>query len=87
LLQNNEENQEQPVAFFSRDLRDVELRYISMENQAYSLVKVLKSCRYYILQSKIIAYVPTSAIKEILIQSDIEGRMGKWITKLQDYDL
>jgi hypothetical protein len=86
-LQNNEENQEQPIAFFSRDLRDVELRYISMENQAYSLVKVLNSCRYYILQSKIIAYVPTSAIKEILIQSDIEGRMGKWITKLQDYDL
>jgi hypothetical protein len=63
LLQKNEENQEQPIAFFSRDLRDVELRYSILEKQAYALVKALKAFRDYILHSKILAYVPTSAIK------------------------
>jgi hypothetical protein len=31
--------------------------------------------------------VPTSAIKDILTQPDNEGRRGKWISKLQEYDL
>jgi hypothetical protein len=31
LLQKNEENQEHPIAFFRKALRDVESRYSSME--------------------------------------------------------
>jgi hypothetical protein len=34
-----------------------------------------------------LAYVPTSAIKDILIQPDSEGRRGKWISKIRDYDV
>jgi hypothetical protein len=81
LLQKNEENQEHPIAFFSKALRDVELRYSSLEKQAYALVKALKSFRDYILHSNILAYVPTSAIKYILTQPDSEGRRGKWIVQ------
>jgi hypothetical protein len=56
-----------------------------MEKQAYALVKSLKDFRDYILQSKILTYVPTSTIKGILTQHDIEGRRGKWIAKIQEY--
>jgi hypothetical protein len=65
-LQKNEENQEQPISFFNKALRDVELKYSGMEKQAYALVKALKAFRYYILHSKIFSYVPTSTIKGIL---------------------
>jgi hypothetical protein len=65
LLQRNEENQEQPIAFFSKSLRDSELKYNIIEKQAYALVKALKSFRVYVLHSKIIAYVPSSTVKEI----------------------
>jgi hypothetical protein len=51
------------------------------------LVKDLKSFRVYVLQSKIIAYVPSSVVKEILVQPDCEGKRGKWITKILEYDL
>jgi hypothetical protein len=51
------------------------------------LVKALKSFRVYVLQSKITAYVPSSAVKEILVQPDCEGKRGKWITKILEYDL
>eukprot|EP00253_Pinus_taeda_P033529 PITA_33529 len=52
LLQADEEYSEHPVAFFSKTLRDVELRYDIIENQAYALIKSLKAFRIYILHSK-----------------------------------
>ena len=45
LLQKNNENIEQPIAFFSKMLRDGELKYDIMEKQAYALVKALKISR------------------------------------------
>jgi hypothetical protein len=56
LLQKNKEGFEQPIAFFSKSLRDAELKYDIMEKQAYTMVKSLKYFRTYVLHSKIIAY-------------------------------
>jgi ribonuclease HI len=50
LLQRNVEGLEQPISFFSRALRDVEVKYDMMEKQAYALVKSLKAFRVYVLQ-------------------------------------
>ena len=58
-----------------------------MEKQAYALVKALKAFRVYFLHSKIIAYVPSASVKDILIQPDIDGRRGKWIAKILEFDL
>jgi hypothetical protein len=58
LLQTNKVGLEQPIAYFTRALRDAEVRYDTMEKKAYTLVKALKAFRTYVLQSKIIAYVP-----------------------------
>jgi ribonuclease HI len=87
LLQKNEEGFEQPIAFFSKSLRDAELRYDILEKQAYAMVKALKAFRTYVLHSKIIAYVPTNAIKDILVQPDSDGRRGRWLAKIQEFDL
>jgi hypothetical protein len=42
LLQKNEENQEQPIAFFSKALRDVELKYSSMEKIGLCISQSIK---------------------------------------------
>jgi hypothetical protein len=57
LLQKNDEGYEQPIAFFSKNLRDTKLKYNIIEKQAYALVKALKYFRDYVLHSKIVAYV------------------------------
>jgi len=67
LLQKNEEGKEEPIAFFSRVLRDDELKYNILEKQVYALVKALKAFRTYVLQSKIVAYVPNVAVKDIIL--------------------
>ena len=58
-----------------------------MEKQAYSLVKALKELKVYILYSHTIAYVPNNSVKDILTQLDPEGKRGKWIAVLLEYDL
>jgi hypothetical protein len=86
-LQKNEEGHEQPIAFFSKSLRDDELKYYILEKHAYSLVKALKAFGVYVLQSSITVYVPSNSVKEIMVQPDNEGKRGKWIVKLLEYDL
>ena len=49
LLQKNDQGEEQPIAFFSKMLKDAELNYHIMEKQAYDLIKALKYFRIYIL--------------------------------------
>lgn len=87
LLQKDSENKEAPIDFFSRDLRDGELKYEMLEKHAYALVKALKTFRVYILHAQVIAYVPSSTIREILAQPDIDGKRSKWVTKVLEFDL
>jgi hypothetical protein len=47
----------------------------------------LKEFRAYILHSHTISYVPISSVKDILTQPNPEGRRGKWIVVLLEYDL
>jgi hypothetical protein len=87
LLQKNEEGFEKPIAFFSKSLRDIELRYDILEKPAYTMVKALKEFRTYVLHYKIIAYMPTSSVKDILVQPDNDGRRVWWFSKIQEFDL
>ena len=87
LLQKNDEGYEQPISFFSKALRDASLKYNIMEKQAFSLVKAIKDFTFYILFSHIIAYVPTAVVKNILTQDGPDGKRGKWIATILEYDL
>jgi hypothetical protein len=87
LLQKNVEGLEQPISFFSRALRDAEVKYGIMEKQTYSLIISLKPFIFYVLHSNIIAYVPSASVKDILIQPNIDGRRSKWIAKILEFDL
>ena len=78
---------EQPIAFFSRTIRDAALWYNIIEKQALALIKALKDFIVYILHSHTIAYVPNAAVKDVLMQTDSEGRRDKWIATMLEYDL
>ena len=51
------------------------------------MVKALKDFRVYILHSHILSYVPNATVKDVLVQTDLEGRRGKWIAALLEYDV
>eukprot|EP00253_Pinus_taeda_P024588 PITA_24588 len=56
-------------------------------NLGLAFVKALKDFRVYILHSLILAYVPNATAKDVLVQTDPEGRRGKWIAALLEYDV
>ena len=87
LLQKDDDSMDHPVAFFSKTLIDVELRYDPIEKQAYALIKSLKAFRIYILHSKFIAYVPSPSVKDVLTQPDIDGKRDKWIEKTIKFNI
>ena len=87
LLQNNDEGLDHPIAFFSKTLRDAELKYEPIEKQAYALIKYLKTFRIYILHAKVIAYVPLAAVKDVLTRPNLDGKRAKWIAKLIEFDV
>lgn len=68
-------------------MRDVDLKYEIIEKQVYALIQALKSLRMYVLHSPITTYVPNSAVKIVLTQLDIDGKRGRWITQILEYDL
>jgi hypothetical protein len=75
------------MTFFSKTLRDVEVKYGPIEKQAYDLIKSHKDFRIYILHAKFIAYVPSSSVRDVLIQPYIDGKRAKWISKLIEFDI
>jgi hypothetical protein len=87
LLQKNNQGHEQPIAYFSRALQNSELKYPMFEKQAYALVKSLKHFRVFIGYSRVIGYVPSPAVKDVLSQVEGIGSRGRWIAKIQEYDL
>ena len=76
LLQKRDDH-ERPISFFSRAIRDAALKYNIIEEQALALVKALKDFRVYILHSHILVYVPNAVVKDVLVQTNPEGRRGK----------
>ena len=87
LLQKYDEFLDHCISFFSKTLRDIELKYDPIEKQAYSLIKSLKSFKIYILHEKVLAYVPSATVKDVLTQPNIDGKRAKWVEKLIEFDI
>lgn len=67
VLMQKRDQLEKSIPFFSRTIRDTTLKYNIIEKQALALVKALKDFRVYILHSHILAYVPNTAVKDVLV--------------------
>ena len=68
-------------------MRDYELKYNPIEKQAYALIKSLKSFRIYILHAKVLAYVHSIVVKDVLTHPNNDGKRAKWIANLIDFDI
>jgi hypothetical protein len=87
LTQKNSNGEELPISFMRKTLHDYELRYSELEKQDLALVKVVAHFQTYILNSHVIAYVPSSPVKMLLNQQLREGKWANWLEKIQEYDI
>lgn len=65
----------------------MELKYDIMEKHAYASVKAVKNFRPYLVCAKVVAYVPNAVVKDIFSQSEVTGHRGRWINRIQEFDM
>lgn len=87
VLTQRRELGEHLIAFMSTQLKGAELNYSTLDKQAYALVKAVKKFRHYILCNRVHAIIPDPSVKSMLGQNKLGERRGKWMSKLQEFDI
>jgi len=76
LTQKNEDREEFPVAFMRTGLQGVELKYSTIDKQAFAVFKAVKHFGPYLLRSHTKVIVPHTVVRALLIQKEQGDRRG-----------
>ena len=78
---------EQPMYYISRALKDAETRYPRIERACLAIVYALQRLRHYLLAYEVWLMTKSHAIKALLRQPILSGRISQWLVQLSQYDL
>ena len=87
LTHKNEDRGEFLVSFMSTGLQGAELKYTTIDKQAFVVFKAVNHFRPYLLRSHTKIIVHHTTVRALLIQKEPRDRRGNWLTTLQEYDL
>jgi ribonuclease HI len=87
LLQCDDQNNEKHVAYMSQSLSDDEIKYSYIEKHVFSLVKAIEKFHHFILGKHTQVKVPLPAVKFLLSQTYLSGKLAHWLAKIQEHDL
>eukprot|EP00253_Pinus_taeda_P012670 PITA_12670 len=87
LTQINDHNLEAPISFFSSNFQGAELNYSEVEKQTFAVYKAIKHYKPFLLKAHTKVIVPFSAVRQLLIQRELDEKRANWVTSLQEYDL
>ena len=75
------------IYFVSRRLLDVETRYSPVERLCPCLYFSCTKFRHYLLSAECVVVSKDDVIKYMLSIPILDGRIGKWILALSEFDL
>ena len=78
---------QQPIYYISRALKDVETRYPRAERACLAIVYASQRLRHYFVAYKVWLMTKSHAIKVLLQQPILSGRISQWLLQLSQYDL
>jgi hypothetical protein len=81
------EGKERVVAYLSRKLLDPETRYSAAEKLCLCVYYSCTKFRHYLLNAECIVYSKFDVIKHMLSMQILNGRIGKWILALSEFEL
>jgi hypothetical protein len=81
------EGKERIVAYLSRKLLDPETRYSAAEKLCLCVYYSCTQFRHYLLNAKCVVYSKFDVIKHMLSMPILNGRIGKWILALSEFEL
>ena len=77
----------QPVYYINRALKDGETRYPRSERAYLAIVYASQRLRHYFLAYEVWLMTKSHAIKTLLRQPILSGRISQWLLQLSQYDL
>ena len=86
LSQRDDEMKDHPIYFASRQLSAAEKNYTTTEREALGLVYSYKKFCHYLLGYKTIFHTDHNALKYLVNQADLSGRIARWVLLLQEFD-
>ena len=78
---------EQPVYYISWALKDAETRYPRAKRACLAIVYASQRLRHYFLAYKVWLMTKSHAIKALLQQPILSGRISQWLLQLSQYNL
>ena len=87
IAQEDERGVEQPVYYISRALKDVETCYPRAKRACLAIVYASQRLRHYFLAYEVWLMAKSHAIKALLQQPILFGRISQWLLQLSQYDL
>jgi hypothetical protein len=81
------EGKERAIYFMSRRLLDAETRYSPIERLCLCLYFSCAKLRHYLLSTECVVVSKDEVIKYMLSLPILNGRIGKWILALSEFDL
>ena len=86
LSQKDEYGKDHPVYYASRQLNHAERNYTTTEREALGLVYACRKFRHYLLGYKTYFYTDHNALKYLVNQTDLSGRIARWMLLLMEFD-
>ncbi|XP_074327740.1 uncharacterized protein LOC141665652 [Apium graveolens] len=86
VLVREEDGQQSPVYYVSKQLHDAETRYTSMEKLVYALILASRKLRPY-FQAHRVEVRTAYPLRQVLHKPESSGRMLKWAVELGQFDL
>ena len=87
IAQKDGDGVEQPVYYISRALKDVETRYLRAERACLAIVYASQRLRHNFLAYEVWLITKSHAIKDLLQQPFLSGRISQWLLQFSPYDL
>ncbi|KAA8490790.1 Transposon Ty3-I Gag-Pol polyprotein [Porphyridium purpureum] len=86
MLTQREGTGDRPVAFYSRLLRPAEQNYTVTEKECLAAIAAMEHFRHYLYGKRFVLMTDHSALSWLMRQKEPQGRIARWILKVQDFD-
>jgi hypothetical protein len=80
------EEVERPIAYVSRSLKPAETRYAATHLEMLAVIYGINKFRHYVAGTKFKLQTDHKALEGLMKSKDLQGRMARWVTSLQEYD-
>lgn len=82
LTQKNQDGDEVAISFMSAGLDGPQIKYPKVEKHVYTMFKVVKHFRPYLLKSHTKIIIPYSIVRNLFVQKELGEIQSHWMTTL-----